>query len=211
VEEERERSKKMEVKNVDIPLNVEVFCMDGHIGRSTNVVLNPITEVITHLVVRLDEWPHTEYLVSTRLVGETTPASVNLHCTSQQLQAEPPFEETEFVRVEIPHFSGVFGWPVAVPETRQVVNHHHHIPLNEIAVRRGAHVRASDGNVGQIDEFLANPDGHITHLLLRKGHFWGHNDIAIPVSAVKHFGQQLVDLKLNKQQIEALPSIAIRR
>jgi hypothetical protein len=65
--------------------------------------------------------------------------------------------------------------------------------------------------VGQIDEFLANPDGHITHLVLRTGHLWGQKDVSIPVSAVTHFGEQMVKLSLSKQQIKELPSIAIRR
>lgn len=195
---------------LDIPLNVAVYGSDGRIGRSTNVVLNPVTEIITHLVVRLDERPHSEYLAPIKLIGETTPDSINLHCTSQQLQTEQPFEETDFISVETHHYADAFGWPVAIPETKQVPVHHHHIPLDEMAVRRGAQVKATDGNVGQVDEFLMNPDGHITHLVLREGHLWGQRDVSIPVSEIAHLGEQSVRLKLNKQQIKALPVIAIR-
>jgi len=33
------------------PLNVEVHCTDGHCGRSTHIILNPVTEQVSHLVV----------------------------------------------------------------------------------------------------------------------------------------------------------------
>jgi hypothetical protein len=65
--------------------------------------------------------------------------------------------------------------------------------------------------VGQIDEFLVNSDGQITHLVLRTGHLWGQKDISIPVSEIAHFSEQKVTLKLDKAQIKALPIIAIRR
>jgi hypothetical protein len=129
---------------MDIPLNVEVLGTDGRIGRSTNVVFNPITEVITHLVVRLNERPHTEYLVPVKLVGETTSASITLRCTGQQLQEEQVFNETEFISVQTHYYADAYGWPLSVPETTQVAVHHQHIPLDEMAVRRGAEVKASD-------------------------------------------------------------------
>jgi hypothetical protein len=86
------------VKNdgiLNIPMNVVAYGTDGQIGRSTNVVLNPVTEMITHLVVQLDKRPYTKYLVPIKFLGETTPASINLHCTDQQLQNELPFVETD--------------------------------------------------------------------------------------------------------------------
>ena len=37
---------------MDIPINVTVECIDGPGGRSTAIILNPITDQVTHLVVR---------------------------------------------------------------------------------------------------------------------------------------------------------------
>jgi hypothetical protein len=57
-----------------------------------------------------------------------------------------------------------------------------------------------------------NPENeHITHLVMREGHLWGQKDIAIPVSEIDRAGASAVHLKLSKNDIEALPAIAVRR
>jgi sporulation protein YlmC with PRC-barrel domain len=89
---------------------------------------------------------------------------------------------------------------------------HERIPPDELAVRRGAHVEATDGRIGVVEEFLVDPiNGHITHLVLREGHLWGKKDVTIPVAQIDHIEEDKVYLKLSKQSIEALPAIAVRR
>ena len=86
------------------------------------------------------------------------------------------------------------------------------IPPGELAVHRGAHVEATDGHVGKVDEFLVDPtSGHITHLILRKGHLWGQTDVAIPISEIERTMEDIVYLKLDKHDIAALPAISVRR
>jgi sporulation protein YlmC with PRC-barrel domain len=86
------------------------------------------------------------------------------------------------------------------------------IPEDELAIRRGAQVEATDGHVGRVDEFLINPDNDlITHLVLREGHLWGKKDVVIPVSQIDRFEDNTVHLKLDKSEIEALPTIPINR
>ena len=48
---------------MDIPINAEVFCSDGLCGHTTCITVNPITQKITHVVVREKQSPHTERLV----------------------------------------------------------------------------------------------------------------------------------------------------
>jgi hypothetical protein len=73
-------------------------------------------------------------------------------------------------------------------------------------------VNASDGCVRRVDEFLVNPaNEHITHLVLRKAHLWGQEDVTILVSEIARIEEDTVPLKLDKQQIEALPAIPVRR
>jgi len=46
------------------------------------------------------------------------------------------------------------------------------IPPGEPAVYRSARVEATDGKAGVLGEFLVNPlNGHISYLILMKGHF----------------------------------------
>ena len=52
-----------------------------------------------------------------------------------------------------------------------MVVEHEQIPLGELAVSGGAHVEATDGRMGRVDEFLVNQEnGYITHLVMREGH-----------------------------------------
>jgi sporulation protein YlmC with PRC-barrel domain len=86
------------------------------------------------------------------------------------------------------------------------------IPPGELAVRRGTRVEATDGYVGKVDEFVVNPEnGHITHLVMREGHLWGKKDVIIPISAMGDTHEDTVFLKLNKHQIESLPTFPLHR
>jgi hypothetical protein len=86
------------------------------------------------------------------------------------------------------------------------------IPPDELAVRRGARVHATDGHIGKVDEFLVDPiNCHVTHLVLREGHLWAQKEIAIPISEIKRMGEDEVHLKLIKKKVEQLPAIPIHR
>jgi uncharacterized protein YrrD len=89
---------------------------------------------------------------------------------------------------------------------------HEHIPAGEVAIRRGTPIKATDGQVGKVDEFLVDPENDvITHLVLREGHLWGKKDITIPVSEIKEITEEAVYLKLDKKTLEKLPAISVTR
>ena len=86
------------------------------------------------------------------------------------------------------------------------------VPPGELAVHRGARVRATDGRVGRVDEFVIEPEsGQITHLTMRTGHLWGDREVSIPVSEIGRIAENTVHLKLGKRQIGALPLLRVRR
>jgi sporulation protein YlmC with PRC-barrel domain len=203
---------------MDISIGAKVRCADGPCGRSTYVVINPLTQSVTHLVVREEQDPlHTERLVPIDMVVESTPDQVALRCTREQLAKEDPFTETEFIRSDVPEYvtdRWTMVWPYVTPrETKATYLHKSkQVPPGELAMRRGARVEATDGHAGRVDEFLADPGtGHITHLILREGHLWGHKDVSIPISEVDHIGEGVVHLKLDKAGIETLPAIPVQR
>jgi sporulation protein YlmC with PRC-barrel domain len=199
---------------MDIPLGVEVFCTDGLCGHATHVVLRPKTEEITHLVVKGNGSPHRETLIPITAVTATTPDSINLRYTRHEIAELQPFIETEYVQVRIPRpTSGIYYMMpyVVYPETETLSAKHEAIPADELAVRRGAWVEATDGLVGRVDEFLMDPESdHITHLVLREGHVWGQKDVTIPVSEIGSIEENTVHLKIDKREIEALPAIPVR-
>jgi sporulation protein YlmC with PRC-barrel domain len=202
---------------MDIPVNAEVKCADGPAGRSIVLIVDPITRQVTHIVVRQKGGLHMERLVPVELVTASTPQKIQLRCTTQELNRMELFVDVEFIPSEYPYTAyeaedQVF-WPyVQAEEDVMVPVETERIPPGELAIHRGAHVQATDGRVGKVDEFLVDlSDGHITHLVLREGHLWGQKDVTIPVSEIQRIEEDTVYLKLNKHSIEKLPGIPVKR
>jgi hypothetical protein len=197
---------------MDIPINAKVSCLDGPCGQSVLVILKPTTQEITHFVVSNQSIPETEYLVSIDHIAESTPDNIKLNCRIEELTQMPIFARSEFVPSDLIGFAGssYLMWPYYVPLATYITPEQEHIPAGELAIRRGAGVEASDGHAGRVDEFLINPtNDHISHLVMREGHLWGRKDVTIPVSQIDHFANNVVYLKLSKQEIEKLPSIPV--
>ncbi len=208
---------------MEIPLQAPVECTDGVCGRSVYVLINPIVEQVTHLVVRETSSPHTEYIVPVDVVSATIADTIQLRCSKAELEKMDPFVQTEFVEERVPYLhpgsGGAYGigtfylWPyVSSESTAYVTVEHQQIPPGELAVRRGTRVEATDGYVGHVDEFVVHSkNSHITHLVMREGHLWGQKDVIIPLSAMGDTRENTVFLKLDKHQIESLPTFTVHR
>jgi sporulation protein YlmC with PRC-barrel domain len=201
---------------MDLPLNVDVHCTDGLLGRSTYIIYNPATEKITHFVVKREKSAQAEWMVPVSWIKESTPDLILLNRPRADIEKLDPFNRTEFVQREIPHYASdpqlTMLWPYRVPAKKIIVDAHRQIPPGELAVRRGARVRATDGRIGQVDEFVVNPEsGYITHLVLREGLPWDKRRVDIPVSEIERIEEQTVHLKLSKEEVKSLPSLPLRR
>ncbi len=199
---------------MDIRINTKVNCSDGEGGKCTHIILKPTTESITHLVVNTGSFPETGYLVSMDQVAETTPDQIRLNCSLKELSEMPVFDTVDFLPSTLTGFAGspYMMWPYFAPAGSYMTLEKEHIPVDELAIRRGARVEATDGHVGRVDEFVINPHSdHITHLVMREGHLWGQKDVTIPVSQIDHYEGGAVYLKLNKQDIEKLPTVPVQR
>ncbi len=83
------------------------------------------------------------------------------------------------------------------------------VPLGEVDVRRGDHVRATDGDIGKVQGLVIDAaNHHVTHVLLQEGHLWGRKEVAIPISAVTDVSDG-IQLNLTRQQVEDLPPVDI--
>ncbi len=201
---------------MNLPLNVDVHCVDGRCGRSTHIILNPTTEQVTHLVVR-EQWPsRIERLVPVNWVIVSARDVIVLKEARERFSQLEPFNQTEFVYTDVPHHATdpklTLIWPYAVPAMRLVDEKMRRIPPGELAVRRGSRVWATDGRLGRVDELLVDPeDGQITHLVLREGHLWGEKVVTIPVSQIDRIEENVVHLKVNKKSVGQMPSIPVKR
>jgi uncharacterized protein YrrD len=83
------------------------------------------------------------------------------------------------------------------------------VPLEEVEVRPGENVHATDGYIGQVRGFVIDPASHrVTHVLLQEGHLWGRKEVAIPISAVTLVDDE-IRLSITKQQVQDLPPVDI--
>jgi hypothetical protein len=212
---------------MDIPLSAQVDCTDGVYGRSVFVLINPIRNMVTHLVVKEALSPNTEYIVPVDFVTETLAGTIRLRCSKAELEKMDPFIQTQFIQEKVPEPYARYGdrmygmGPVYyMPFTTREITVYEkeeiqQIPPGELTVRRGTRVEATDGFVGKVDEFIIKPEtGDITHLVMREGHLWGQKDVIIPLSALSPMSkthQDTVFVKLDKNQIESLPTFRIHR
>ena len=206
---------------MDIPLDVEVRCSDGACGNSTAIIVEPNTEKVTHFVVRVEG---SQYLVPIEAIADTASDHILLQWSREDLAAASPFEKAVFAGEDLGAYTapGMTGASIAWPygaESEYMLQAAaaayvpvEQIPEGERAIHKGAYVEATDGGVGQVEEFLIEPaSGRITHLVLRKGHLWGRQDVTIPLDQIDRVEDDVVYLKLNKEAVGGLPSVPVRR
>ena len=208
----------------------KVECSDGECGELTRVVVDPVARTLTHLVVEPTNRQAIGRLVPVELVDSTT-EGIQLRCATTEFEALEAAEEARF----LPGADGDWGYgqgqllfqplyglgmggmamggtgmggigmdgagvgPQAFAYDR--------VPLGEVEVRRGEHVHATDGPIGQVQGLVIDPsDHHVTHVLLDEGHLWGKKRVAIPISSVKDVSAG-VQLTLTKDQLRDLPPV----
>ncbi len=204
-----------------LTIGAEVSCTDGICGQLTRVVVDPVARTVTHLAV---EPPHRQGLA--RLVpidlAAPGPGGIRLNCTLQEFERLDSAEETQFVPgtrgFEVYGADQVLSWPYfplgdrimnpdlegKVSETVTVDT----VPLGEVPIRRGGHVHAADGPIGQVEGLVIDTASHgVTHVLLQEGHLWGRKQVAIPIGSVASVDDDGIKLSISKQQVQDLPPV----
>jgi hypothetical protein len=91
-----------EIRDMQISVNAAVRCTDGDCGHSTYVLVNPVTEKVTHVVVKGSRSAYMEYLVSVGAVQEATTEFIQLRCTRAELEQMDPFVQSENIEPKLP-------------------------------------------------------------------------------------------------------------
>ncbi len=211
---------------VEFAIGAEVSCVDGICGRLTRVVVDPVARAVTDLVVEPEHRAGLARLVPVELamtVGRGT-EGIRLSCTLAQFAQFDSAEETQFIPgtrgYEIYGPEQVLAWPyyrlgdtVMDPDAEGKVSQTvtvDTVPLGEVDVRRGEHVHATDGTIGQVQGLVVDPVGeHVTHVLLQEGHPWGRKQVAIPIGAVTGVDDDGIGLNITKQEVQDLPPVTI--
>jgi len=184
------------------------------------LVIDPTVGAVTHLVVG-HEMLGRRVLVPLTAVRSSSPDAVDVQLTEADFDECELFDEPAF---NVPgdgyqppggalEPGAYFLEPFASPLDGWALADHERIPKGEITIRRGDEVVASNGeNLGHVDELLVDPsDGHVTHVVLREGHIFRHDDdVVVPIGGAT-FGEGRVALGLDVEQVQALPRIPVKR
>ena len=81
----------------DYSLHARIECFDGHGGTVTATVFDPVTQRITHLVVRTGMFGGSERLVPMEHVSTASPDGIHLLCTRDELCNMELFVDTQHV------------------------------------------------------------------------------------------------------------------
>ena len=188
----------------EFKIGAKANCSDGYCGELRRVIIDPADQAITHLVIEPKHRREPGRLVPIDLVDATL-GQIGLRCTIAEFSQLDPADDLEQVvgrGAGIPDETG--RPPAGVPRPSRVYVEDV-VPLGEVEVGKGARVHALDGEIGQVEGFVVDPDDHrVTHVLLQEGHFWGRKEVTIPISAVAR-AQDEVWLNITKQQVEDLP------
>jgi sporulation protein YlmC with PRC-barrel domain len=219
-------------------IGADVSCTDGNCGEVNRVVVDPVAQALTHLVVEPKHRRGFGRLVPLELV-DTSTSEVRLRCSMAEFEKLDPAEETEFLpgvghggydpsqTLSLPYYvgggvamgmGGLLGGPLGMVGGiglrrglgAQTITHDS-VPVGDVEVRRGDRVHATDGEIGRVQGLVIDPRTyHVTHVLLQEGHVWGRKEVAIPMSAVSKVDDALgIRLNIAKQEVEDLPSVEL--
>lgn len=202
----------------NLPIDTHVTCTDGACGRSTNVIVNPVNRKVTHLVIEDKRLPDSATrIVPIANVAAVAEQQITLNCARADVAKMPPFIVTNFIQESASgsaYASGAaYTSQYVIDDTAYDTIEERNVPVGELALFSGMHVKASDGRkIGKLDELVLDSDsGEITNLLMRKGHLWGAREIAIPVAEIEFSDGDTVYLTIDTTAVQALPAVKVKR
>jgi sporulation protein YlmC with PRC-barrel domain len=218
---------------VRIDLGCPVRCTDGAFGELADVVIDPTTRRITHLVVQpsLPGEPARLVPIERARAGDEADGTIALDGSIAEIDQLEPVREAAYLRLgEVPvedpdwdvgirdmlaqpYYQGLdaFGAePFAYDD--HAMWKFDRIPKGDVEIRRASPVTSSDGHhLGHVDGFIVVGQDHIGHFVLEHGHLWGKREVLIPIGAVARVETDAVSLTLTKDEVAALESHRVHR
>jgi len=203
----------MEQRTSTIPVGARVYCTDGYGGILTQLVIDPVARRVTHVVVQDGALQGFDHLVPVERVASAAHDMIILDCTQADLSTFEPFTEAHYIRSGAKDFYEVYAfYPYAEFEAENIPVVDEHIPPGELTIRRGARVEANDGPAGAVAEFVVDrASGAISHIVVQRGHLFGKQERAVPVTAIRRISSASVSLNMSRDDVDALPTIPLRR
>jgi len=170
-----------------LELGSPVHCADGSFGELADIVIDPSTRRVTHLVVQPHDRHDLARLVPVARVHTeaTSDATISLDCTVAEISALEPIQKSAYLRLNdfpvedpdwdvgieemfaLPYYPSVDGMGVgmqAIDPDPHVALSYDRVPKGEVEIRRASAVTSSNGeHLGHVDGFVVDGEGHIAH------------------------------------------------
>jgi sporulation protein YlmC with PRC-barrel domain len=210
-----------------LDLGIAVHCSDGSFGELADVVVDPVTKRVTHLVVQPNGEEDVSRLVPVGLAegAEASDDGVSLRCTRAEAQQLENVQRHEYLRLdEVPDqdpnwdvgletvLAIPYGDEMMIGEMGELYGSYgviyDRVPRGEVEIQRGSNVVASGGeHLGRVDSLLVDGDGSITDLVMEQRRFlFRKRMITVPIVAVARLDNDTVILQLAKTEVAALSS-----
>ena len=207
---------------------------DGAVGEIADVIIDPVRRRLTHLIVQRGHRHEQARLIPIGAMASSADHVV-LSWSTEQVEHSPRVEETEFVelghwpqpqagwdigttRVLVGRYYGAgglgfgMGFDTGGPGRYPMSTTYDRIPAGTAEIRRTSVVMSADDHVvGHVDGFIVDPDDVITHIILERGHLWGHRKVTIPMREVGSVTSDRVQLRSGRHAIGAFPTVPFHR
>jgi len=217
-------------------LGMAVEALDGPCGVLADLVVDPRSWLVTHLVVHPPH-RHDQARLVPMTVAESTGGRIVLAWSLKEVHAATAVEQTDFVELdEWPHpddgwdvgITRLLSWPYyssssvygtgmglalqAGTGPQPMATVWDRIPQGTVEIRRASEVVSSDEHVvGHVDGFVVDPTGTVTHVVLEHGHLWGHREISVPLTAIAQVTTDRVELRVTRDAVGEYPSVPFHR
>ena len=203
-------------------------CTDAVFGELADVIVDPISRRVTHLVVQPRGHHDRARLVP---IDRARPADegLALDYSIAEVEALAPVTESAYIRaaesvvadpdwdvgtedvLALPVYQELDGMGTAIDPDPHVVVNFDRIPKHEVELRRSSAVFSTDGHhLGHVEGFLVG-SAEAADIVLERGHLWGRREVVIPAAAVERVQNDRIVLSLTKDEVGALDVRRVHR
>jgi sporulation protein YlmC with PRC-barrel domain len=213
---------------VKLELGGGVRCTDKVFGTLADVVVDPVSRRVTHLVVEPDGRHDRARLVPVERASAAGD-EIALDCSVAEVEALDPVFESAYLRIgqlpvadpdweigttdvlALPVYQELDGMGTVIDPDPHVIVNYDRIPQHEIEIRRASAVVSADAHhLGHVEAFLVG-SGETADLVLERGHLWGRREIVVPAAAIARVENDRVTLSLTKDEVGALEARRVHR
>ena len=186
---------------MNLEIGAEVWGPDGKLGTLTQIVIEPLGERVTHIVVARGGVHPWQKIVPTERLTRTEGSRVLTDLGLLALEAFPdalayadtmpapagpaeaPLGELRPVGLFWP--SNVLGWYRPSQQAPSSAHPHANLPPGAHGLTAGTEVHCRDGKIGRLDEVRYDEDsGRATGMVIRKGFFFAR-ELEAPIDWVE--------------------------